>query len=106
MVFGGACFGECVFEGSDSLGQGRNVLANGRQDVAGDVERPPFVLDLVEADDLGSIFDIFECLEPLDDLFAVFGVEEVLGAAFSEEALRIDDEHLVLSARLACCAGG
>ena len=95
VVFGSTRFGECFLERGDGLGQWRNVLADRRQDVAGDVERPAFLLDLVEADDLGAVLDILKNLEPVDNLFGVLGIEEVLGAAIPEEGRGVDDEHLV-----------
>src|SRR5262249_21188655 len=92
-----ATLGECLLEGRDSLRERRDLLADRRQHVAGDVERPVLALDLVEADHPDAIFHVLEGADPSDDLSRVLGVEEVLGAALAEEARRIDDQDLVLA---------
>jgi hypothetical protein len=97
VILGGPRLGERGLERLDGLGQRRDVLADGRQDVARDVERPAFLLDLVQRDDLGAVLDVLEGAVPGDDLLAVLGIEEVLGAAFPEQARGVDDEHLVLA---------
>ena len=96
MAFSCASFGEGFLERGGGLSERRFVLADGRQDVAGNIERPAFLLDLVKGGDLGAALDILEGSEPTNNQLAVFGVKKVLGSALSEETRSVDDEHLLL----------
>ena len=58
----------------------------GGSDVTRDVQRPAFLLDLVQRRDLGAVLDVLEGAIPRNDLLAVLVVEKVLCAAFSEQA--------------------
>ena len=98
MILGCSGLGERRLERLDRLGQRRDILADGREHVAGDVERPAFLPDLVERHDLGPVLDVSERAVPGDDLPGVLRVEEVLDAAFPEQARRVDDEHLLPAA--------
>ena len=81
VVLSGAGLGERGLEGFDRFGERWDVLADGREHVARDIQRPAFLLDLVERDDPGPVFDVLEVAVPRDDLVGVLGIEEVLGAA-------------------------
>ena len=97
MILGLAGIDQGGLECLDRLRQRRNILADARQDVARDVQRPAFLLDFVQRRDLGAVLDILESAVPGDDLIAVLMVEKVLRPAFAEQAGSVDDQDLVLA---------
>src|SRR5690606_10392976 len=89
--------GQSRLECLDSLGQRGYVLTDRRQDVARDVQRPAFLLDLIQRNDLGAILNILECAVPGDNLVTVLMIEKILRPAFAKQAGRVDDKDLVLT---------
>src|SRR5437899_3317318 len=83
VVLSRPALGERLLESGDSFGQRWDVLADGRQHVARDVEGPVLALDLVDADYLGAVLHVREGAYPIDDLLCMLGVEKVLSSALA-----------------------
>ena len=92
-ILGGAGFGQCLLEGGQRLGQRWYILADRRQHVAGDIERPVLALDFLRRDDLRPVLHVSEPSHPPNDLLSVRRVEEVLRPALAEDARRVDYDH-------------